>query len=76
MKTHISGYKISDLKEAFSRVADKINWKYPVKSRCNKKDVDILTVAIPFFTGSIAYFYTRKGQMWVKADGYYVSIGS
>jgi len=67
-------YLISDLLKAFKKVEDKIHWKNAINAQCNKSEVEILRVAIPFYTGTIPFFYYTKNidTVTVKADGYFL----
>jgi len=65
------GYKISDLDKAFKKVQDKEHWKNPISAVIKREDMAILRVAIPFYTGTPAFFYHYAGLTIVKADGYY-----
>jgi hypothetical protein len=75
--TH-AGYFISELRAAFHRVADEENWKLPVDTTVAKAEVAILTVAIPFMTGSVPTFRRigKTSAFAVRAAGYYAACGA
>lgn len=72
-------FLVSELRAAFEKVADKGNWKNPVKAVIATKNAEITEAAIIFFTGSVPVFLPHrksKTTCIVSAFGYYVAIGS
>lgn len=70
-------FRISTLQEAFTKVADKENWKNPIRTVCRTQDKAKVAEAITFFTGSVAEFEDlSNGWTAVKAEGYYNAIGA
>lgn len=74
------GESTNDLREAFKRVENQENWKYPVccvLPKATKTERDRIARAIAFFTGSVAKWEKLKSTGWrVTAPGYYKSIGA
>jgi len=69
------GYTKSELKAAFAKVCDQKDWKRPINSVVEVKDVDVTAKAIVFFTATEARFFKildgeNKGKMSVVAKGY------
>lgn len=63
----------------FELVKPAENWKNPIHVRINAKGIDLNTLsdAIIFYTGSVPEFVDRKGDfVTVIADGYYLAIGA
>jgi hypothetical protein len=71
-----------DLSDAFDHVADKSNWKLPVRATIDTRKVSLEMVkeAVVFFTGSVPTFSQlgRDGQPFfqVRAAGYYATCGA
>jgi hypothetical protein len=73
--------KQSELAAAFSKVANKANWKLPI-SRATLRhgmpqdEQNLITDAIVHFTGSVPRF--KQDHVWfvVEADGYYRAVGA
>jgi hypothetical protein len=71
------GYKVRDLRAAFQKVQDRDHWKNPISYGCDVDDIDILKVAVIFFTGSVPQFTHLHGRVWLcEADGYFRAIGA
>lgn len=70
----------SILSKAFDRVADKTNWKNPIRAtiRCATMDeIDTIGKAITFYTGSVMVFLAKAdGTVAIHADGYYKTCGA
>ncbi len=72
------GYTRQDLNEAFNVVKNPQNYKKRIDAYCHAEQVDVVDVAVSFFTGSAATFY-RVGNTefyHVTAPGYYVAVGA
>ncbi len=70
-------FHIRSLREAFSWVQDRTNWKLPVHAIIEPKDRLVVEEAIVFFTGSVPRFTELPGgQLYVQAAGYYEAIGA
>lgn len=77
----LGGYTETELSAAFDRVANKVNWKLPVKallpSITSAKEKAKIAFAITFYTGSVATFgKAPTGHLLVTAPGYYATIGA
>lgn len=77
----ISEYNMTrgKLESYFNLVKNPQNWKLPIDSICEMKDVANIESAIIFFTGSVPSFKpsaTLTGKYIVKADGYYAAVGA
>ncbi|MDQ6892221.1 MAG: hypothetical protein M3167_06025 [Acidobacteriota bacterium] len=72
------GYTVAELREAFSRVQNAENWKFPVDTTVAAAAVAVLEVAIPFMTGSVPTFRKIRGTsaFVVRAAGYYAAVGA
>jgi hypothetical protein len=71
------GYTRTQLKAAFDLVADPTGWKRPINKVVPKNaDLDAITEAITFYTGSIARVAKTAKGFRVSAAGYYLTIGS
>lgn len=69
----------SELTKAFDLVANKENWKLPVKAvLLTETSPDIMAIrdAVIHFTGSVPTFTFGKTKVLVKATGYYEAIGA
>jgi len=70
-------FHIRTLREVFSQVQDRSNWKLPVHAIIDSKDRLVVDEAIVFFTGSVPTFREfSNGRLAVKAEGYYSAIGA
>lgn len=72
-------FHIRTLREAFSQVASRSNWKAPIAWIIEGKDRAVVDEAIVFFTGSVPTFTKAEGdtgRLVVKAEGYYSAIGA
>lgn len=71
-------YCHEELKAAFELVENKTNWKLPIDTTIESKQVDVVRDAVPFFTGSIAHFTPIMGtdKVRVQASGYYSAVGA
>lgn len=72
-------FHIQSLREAFSQVASRSNWKAPIAWIIEGKDQALVEEAIIFFTGSVPTFTKAEGntgRLVVKAEGYYSAIGA
>jgi len=64
------------LKEYFEKVQNPDGWKLPIESVCEVSEAECVRGAIIFFTGSQPYFkYVGENKCYVKADGYYATMG-
>lgn len=77
----LGGYTEAELSAAFSRVANKENWKLPIKSLLpsitSHKERAKIAYAIKFYTGSVATFgKAPTGHLLVTAPGYYAAVGA
>lgn len=68
------GFTTIELQKAFLAVANDENWKNPIDRIVDESQVEILTAAIPWMTGTEATFLpaNEPGKIRVKADGYYL----
>ena len=70
-------YFISELREAFDKVQDKVHWKNPVDAVILTKNIKITEAAIIHYTGSVPTFIRIDGNNTrVRAAGYYATIGA
>lgn len=71
-------YTREELSETFDRVASQRGWKYEVPEQIIPIDKLIITAeAIRFFCGSVTHVaVTDDGTCWIKAPGYYLSVGA
>lgn len=83
----IAGKRRSEVSAIFDRVADKSNWKLPIKAEValDFADSDLLREAVIFFTGSVPTmeviepFLNRndgRSMYRVTAAGYYSAVGA
>jgi hypothetical protein len=77
------GFKVADLRVSFNAVQDPADWKNPIHAIVKLADVQKITVAVEFFTASpTEVVYTepeiagRERMAYIKARGYYLSMGS
>lgn len=80
--------KQSELAKAFDLVADKTNWKLPIKAIVSGDGIDreLISDAVVHFTGSVPEFYFWNGGKSLRGDytvfaevtaaGYYATIGA
>lgn len=72
-----SGYSQNELKAAFNSVANKKNWKLPIDTQVPETaNKDLIARAITWYTGSETEFGYSIGGYWVRAAGYYNTIGA
>ena len=65
----IDGFRVGDMRAAFSKVADPTNWKLPIQAGCRTHEKDLTSRAIEFMVGSKARFTHLHGDVWlVEAD--------
>lgn len=65
------------LESSFDKVKNPQNWKLPIDSVCEMKDIADIKEAIIFFTGSVPTFKPcahLTGKYTVKAAGYYAAM--
>jgi hypothetical protein len=67
----------------FNLVCNRENWKYPIDAWVHPEELTALGAswndlgkAVSFYTGSVATIQWKKGQIHVKAAGYYAAIGA
>lgn len=72
-----------ELRDAFDLVCDTENWKNPIHraiaysgSDADDLTLELIRVAVPFFTGSAVTIKKGRDEVIVTADGYYNAIGS
>lgn len=73
------GYHYSDeeLRKAFAIVENKDNWKNPIDSWIQKRDLQLITEAVEFFTGStVKTIEDTETHIHIKAGGYYITCGA
>lgn len=67
----------SELSAAFDLVAPKANWKMPIDAEVPAAtDVTLISDAVIHFTGSKPELRSRGKTLFVKAAGYYATIGA
>lgn len=74
LKDAAGGYSQDALSAAFNAVQDKTHWKNPVNAIVDRDQIEILTRAIPWFTGTEAAFSDVDGdpdKVVVTAPGYF-----
>jgi len=70
------GYTREQLSEAFNKVANPANWKYPIDAVIPKADLDVTETAVTFFAGcSVEVVEDRGDEVRIQAIGYYLAIG-
>jgi len=76
----LGGYSEAALSAAFSKVADKANWKMPVAAvlpaDTSKEELALIAYAIGFYTGSEAKISASPNWVLVEAPGYYAAVGA
>lgn len=80
------GFSRWEMDRAFRRVCSPKNWKDPINSLVQAKDIPVTEAAIVFYTGSVPVFtklavqpdfrYADNELYRVDADGYYLTIGA
>jgi hypothetical protein len=82
MLTFATQERIDVLKEKFDKLTEGMeNWKMPIDAVVPIRELDDYRDACEWFTGSTLYVVKQVnepnfGDMRVKADGYYIAIGS
>lgn len=74
LKKGQGGYTVEQLTAAFDQVKNPEHWKNEIKTIVDRDQMDILTKAIPWFTGTPAEFTEVPGQpdkISVWAAGYF-----
>lgn len=63
---------------AFDMVADKSNWKNPIRAEVSAHYLEILQYAIPFHVGGSVFVgqSDTPGRIIVSSAGYYANIGA
>lgn len=71
-------YSEAKMREAFTKVQNKKNWKLPIHARIEGDvDRDLIQAAVIYFTGSVCEFTDLpSGEVLVDAAGYYACIGA
>lgn len=73
------GFTRRQLTEAFNRVENKENWKFPIDAvvTVNFEELNMIKAAVVFFTGGVAKSRRRlAGVYHITAPGYYNSVGA
>ena len=68
------GFTQAQIEAAFESVQDAQHWKNPINAIVDRAQIEVLTRAIPYYTGTPAFFDDVEGQpgkVRVTADGYY-----
>jgi hypothetical protein len=67
-----NGYSQEQLDAAFKTVQAKTHWKDPIRSKCKAEDINLITEAIIYFTGTVPTFGQpdKDGMVKVRAVGY------
>lgn len=68
-----------ELKTAFEKLTEGMeNWKMPIHTAIHISELNLMIEACEFFTGSNLYRVKDLGlgMFEVKADGYYMAVGS
>ena len=68
------GFTIEQLEQAFDSVKDKEHWKNPIDAVVEADQRDVLSRAIPWYTGTEAEFHEINGdgsKLRVTAPGYF-----
>jgi hypothetical protein len=77
IKTPYGTFTVGQLREAFTKVENKENWKKPISSSIPVEECDVTSAAIEFFTGGKTSFSPRTaGKVWVSSPGYYNTVGA
>lgn len=69
-------WTLGELHAAFDRVKHPGNWKMPILAIVPARDVELISDAVEFFTGSECHERPMGPVSEIKADGYYVAIGA
>jgi len=73
-------FTVGELRDAFEKVADRENWKMPVKAFASlrtDRERKRMREAVMFMTGSVPTITRTRGTIHkVVADGYYAAIGA
>lgn len=73
------GFTRRALQEAFNRVSNKENWKFPINTvlplETPVAELNTISAAVIFFTGSVATIKRAPNGVHVTADGYYLAVG-
>lgn len=67
------------LKQFFSLVEDKDNWKNSVSKAVGDLtpyEERMIGIAVTFFTGSVVTWSYKGSKRWIEFDGYYKAIGA
>lgn len=67
------------MKQFFSLVEDKDNWKNGVSKAVGDLtpyEESMISIAVTFFTGSVATWSYKGSKRWIEFDGYYKAIGA
>ena len=73
----MGGFTEAELGAAFSLVANKENWKMPIRAMVIKEKAEVVGYAVPWFTGGPATITpTHYGTVLVTAAGYYACVGA
>ena len=69
-----------ELTAAFNMVADKTNWKLPIRARIERADFERCNAAAIFFAGSpltlVRWVGPNRSMVRVTGSGYYICIGA
>lgn len=82
MMTFVEHSYHKELEKAFNELTEGMdNWKMPIDTVIPVRDLNVMRDACEFYTGSKLYVVKQVnepnfGDMRVKADGYYNTIGS
>ena len=72
--------RIDELRSCFNTLTSEMeNWKDPIDTVIPIRELNDMRDACEFFTGSELYVVKQVdncGNMRVKADGYYITIGA
>jgi hypothetical protein len=74
-------YTVVQMREALSKVQNKINWKHPVNTIIDESEQELVTEAIIYFCGCVPTFTPifsspSEPKLWVQAVGYYAAVGA
>lgn len=70
---------VSQLDEQFKRVQDEKHWKNPINKilHASDEEIELIREAVIFYTGSVPHVERlQDGQVWVRASGYYMTVGA
>ena len=68
-----------ELSKWFGFVQNRSNWKMPIRHiapNVTEHERYMISMAIEFFTGSVAEWSQIKGEWMVEAEGYYAACGA